>query len=36
MGNQVDKKFTWVIKDFCSLRSEIIYSEEFVIGGCKW
>ncbi|KAL1201573.1 MATH domain and coiled-coil domain-containing protein [Cardamine amara subsp. amara] len=36
MENQVDNKFTWVIKDFCSLRSEIIYSGEFVIGGCKW
>ncbi|KAG7566141.1 MATH/TRAF domain [Arabidopsis suecica] len=29
-------KFTWVIKDFSSLRSEIIYSDEFVIDGCKW
>ncbi|KAG7561302.1 TRAF-like, partial [Arabidopsis thaliana x Arabidopsis arenosa] len=29
-------KFTWVIKDFSSLGSEIIYSDEFVIDGCKW
>ncbi|CAH8269021.1 unnamed protein product [Arabidopsis lyrata] len=29
-------KFTWVIKDFSSLRSEMIYSDEFVLGGCKW
>ncbi|CAL9245936.1 unnamed protein product [Arabidopsis halleri] len=37
MGSPFDKnKFTWVIKDFSSLRSEIIYSDEFVIDGCKW
>ncbi|XP_010431441.1 PREDICTED: MATH domain and coiled-coil domain-containing protein At3g58270-like [Camelina sativa] len=36
MGNQVDKKFTWVIKNFSTLQSEKIYSDEFVISGCKW
>ncbi|XP_019099601.1 PREDICTED: MATH domain and coiled-coil domain-containing protein At3g27040-like [Camelina sativa] len=37
MGNQADKKFTWVIKKFSSFayRSEI-YSDIFVAGGCKW
>ncbi|CAH8267442.1 unnamed protein product [Arabidopsis lyrata] len=33
MGNE---KFTWVIKNFCSLQSESINSDVFVIGGCKW
>ncbi|XP_010412834.1 PREDICTED: MATH domain and coiled-coil domain-containing protein At3g58270-like [Camelina sativa] len=36
MGNQVDRKFTWVIKNFSTLQSEKIYSDEFVISGCKW
>ncbi|XP_010427736.1 PREDICTED: MATH domain and coiled-coil domain-containing protein At3g58270-like [Camelina sativa] len=37
MGKEVDyKKFTWVIKDFCSLQSGKIYSDEFVADGCKW
>ncbi|CAL9247685.1 unnamed protein product [Arabidopsis halleri] len=37
MGNEeADKKFTWVIKNFSSLGSEFIKSDEFVIGGCKW
>ncbi|XP_010427737.1 PREDICTED: MATH domain and coiled-coil domain-containing protein At3g58280-like [Camelina sativa] len=37
MGNEVDyKKFTWVIKDFSSLQSTKIYSDEFVADGCKW
>ncbi|ESQ30833.1 hypothetical protein EUTSA_v10011998mg, partial [Eutrema salsugineum] len=36
MGNQPDKKFTWVIKNFSSLQSEKIYSDQFVVGGCKW
>lgn len=31
-----DNKFTWVIKDFSSLQSRKIYSDEFLIGGCKW
>ncbi|CAH2070448.1 unnamed protein product [Thlaspi arvense] len=31
-----DNRFYWMIKDFSTLRSEIIYSDEFVIGGCKW
>ncbi|EFH51955.1 predicted protein [Arabidopsis lyrata subsp. lyrata] len=33
MGNE----FTWMIKNFSSnLQSELIDSDEFVIGGCKW
>ncbi|EFH54457.1 hypothetical protein ARALYDRAFT_907298 [Arabidopsis lyrata subsp. lyrata] len=37
MGNRVDnKKFTWVIKNFSTLQSEKIYSDKFVISGCKW
>ncbi|VVB06134.1 unnamed protein product [Arabis nemorensis] len=36
MGNQVDNKFTWVIKNFSSLQSKKIYSDEFLIGGCTW
>ncbi|VVB06151.1 unnamed protein product [Arabis nemorensis] len=34
MGN--DEAFTWVIKNFSSLQSEKIYSDPFVIGGCRW
>ncbi|KAG7634865.1 MATH/TRAF domain [Arabidopsis suecica] len=38
MGNdQADKKkFSWVIKNFSSLQSEKIYSDQFVIDGCRW
>ncbi|KAL1225754.1 MATH domain and coiled-coil domain-containing protein [Cardamine amara subsp. amara] len=36
MEKQVDKKFTWVIKNFDSLESEYIQSDQFVVGGCKW
>ncbi|XP_024014512.1 MATH domain and coiled-coil domain-containing protein At3g58370 [Eutrema salsugineum] len=37
MGSQVvDNKFTWVIENFRTLQSEKIYSDEFIIGGCKW
>ncbi|CAH8274704.1 unnamed protein product [Arabidopsis lyrata] len=36
MGDQVDNKFTWVIKNVSSLPSEKIYSDSFVIGGCSW
>ncbi|CAH8343495.1 unnamed protein product [Eruca vesicaria subsp. sativa] len=36
MGKEVDNKFTWVIRNFSSLQSEKIYSDEFVVGGCKW
>ncbi|CAH8267446.1 unnamed protein product [Arabidopsis lyrata] len=37
MGNEeADKKFTWVIKNFSSLESKPIDSDEFVVGGCKW
>ncbi|KAG7561305.1 TRAF-like [Arabidopsis thaliana x Arabidopsis arenosa] len=36
MGNPVDNKFTWVIKNFCSVSSKPIYSDQFLIGGYKW
>ncbi|ESQ44248.1 hypothetical protein EUTSA_v10006412mg [Eutrema salsugineum] len=36
MGKEVDKKFSWVIKNFCSVRAKKIYSDEFVVDGCKW
>ncbi|KAG7559692.1 MATH/TRAF domain [Arabidopsis thaliana x Arabidopsis arenosa] len=37
MGNEeADKKFTWVIKNFSSLVPKPIFSDKFVIGGCKW
>ncbi|XP_010516477.1 PREDICTED: protein RESTRICTED TEV MOVEMENT 3-like [Camelina sativa] len=37
MGKQFDKKkITWTIKNFSSLPADIIYSDPFVVGGCKW
>ncbi|KAF8055973.1 hypothetical protein N665_1279s0007 [Sinapis alba] len=39
MGNEANKKFTWVIKNFSSFSpytSESIYSDIFVAGHCKW
>ncbi|KAL1200908.1 MATH domain and coiled-coil domain-containing protein [Cardamine amara subsp. amara] len=36
MGNEADKKFTWVVKNFSSSQSAVTLSEKFVIGGCKW
>ncbi|CAL9245931.1 unnamed protein product [Arabidopsis halleri] len=36
MGKEVDNKFTWVIKNFSSQQSTKIYSDEFVVEGCKW
>ncbi|KAG2258367.1 hypothetical protein Bca52824_077661 [Brassica carinata] len=36
MVNKAGNKFTWVIKDFSSLQSRIIYSDGFLIGGYKW
>nr|ADE43109.1 restricted tev movement 3 [Arabidopsis thaliana] len=36
MGKQFDKKITWTIKNFASLLSDLIYSDHFVVGGCKW
>ncbi|VVB06130.1 unnamed protein product [Arabis nemorensis] len=35
MGKEADNKFPWVIQNF-SLGSEILFSDQFVIGGCKW
>ncbi|CAA7048064.1 unnamed protein product [Microthlaspi erraticum] len=36
MENQMDNNFTWVIKNFTDLPSNKIYSDEFVVGGCRW
>ncbi|VYS52102.1 unnamed protein product [Arabidopsis thaliana] len=37
MGKQVDSKtITWVIKNFSSLQSASIHSDQFVVGDCKW
>ncbi|KAJ0255494.1 MATH domain and coiled-coil domain-containing protein [Hirschfeldia incana] len=36
MEKKFDKKFTWVIKDFSSLKSLNILSDIFVVRGCKW
>ncbi|CAA7048066.1 unnamed protein product [Microthlaspi erraticum] len=36
MEKRIDKKITWVIKNFSSLQSTKIYSDEFVVGGCRW
>ncbi|EOA25991.1 hypothetical protein CARUB_v10019380mg [Capsella rubella] len=33
---EVDNKYTWVIKNFSSLQYDKMYSEPFVIDGCKW
>ncbi|KAF3517951.1 hypothetical protein DY000_02061702 [Brassica cretica] len=35
MGKQFNKKITWVIKNFSSLKSEKFYSDRFVVDGCK-
>ncbi|CAL9247679.1 unnamed protein product [Arabidopsis halleri] len=33
----MENEFTWMIKNFSSnMQSELIDSDEFVIGGCKW
>ncbi|XP_019098882.1 PREDICTED: MATH domain and coiled-coil domain-containing protein At2g05410-like [Camelina sativa] len=36
MEVKVDTTITWVIKNFSSLQSESLYSDNFVAGGCKW
>ncbi|CAH8305954.1 unnamed protein product [Eruca vesicaria subsp. sativa] len=36
MGNEAEKKFTWVIKNFSSLESKSVHSDIFVVGRCKW
>ncbi|XP_006300210.2 MATH domain and coiled-coil domain-containing protein At2g05410 [Capsella rubella] len=36
MQTKVETTITWVIKNFSSLQSEPIYSDNFVAGGCKW
>ncbi|XP_010490171.1 PREDICTED: MATH domain and coiled-coil domain-containing protein At2g05410-like [Camelina sativa] len=36
MEVKIDTTITWVIKNFSSLQSESLYSDNFVAGGCKW
>ncbi|CAL9216968.1 unnamed protein product, partial [Arabidopsis halleri] len=36
MANQYEKKITWMIKNFSSLQSEKVYSDNFVVGDSKW
>ncbi|CAG7898385.1 unnamed protein product [Brassica rapa] len=39
MGNEANKKFTWVIKNFSSFSpysSQTVCSDIFVVGRCKW
>ncbi|KAG7583485.1 MATH/TRAF domain [Arabidopsis suecica] len=36
METKVDTTITWVIKDFSFLQSTSIYSDKFVVDGCKW
>ncbi|XP_010478889.1 PREDICTED: MATH domain and coiled-coil domain-containing protein At1g31390-like [Camelina sativa] len=36
MEKQYEKKITWTIKNFSSLQSEKIYSDNFVVGDSKW
>ncbi|KAL9307913.1 putative MATH/TRAF domain-containing protein [Arabidopsis thaliana] len=33
---QYEKKITWTIKNFSSLPSDKIYSDNFVVGDSKW
>ncbi|KAG7578811.1 MATH/TRAF domain [Arabidopsis thaliana x Arabidopsis arenosa] len=36
METKLDTTITWVIKNFSSLQSAPIYSDIFIVGGCKW
>ncbi|CAH8343501.1 unnamed protein product [Eruca vesicaria subsp. sativa] len=36
MGEQVEKRFTWVLKNFSDLQGEPTYSRPFVFAGCNW
>lgn len=36
MGEQVEKRFTWVLKNFSDLQDEPSYSRPFVFAGCNW
>ncbi|KAL0714732.1 hypothetical protein Bca4012_021711 [Brassica carinata] len=36
MGKQFGKKFSWVIKDFSTLRTQCYFSVPVLIGDCKW
>ncbi|KAF3525939.1 hypothetical protein F2Q69_00049409 [Brassica cretica] len=36
MGEQVEKRFTWVLKNFSDLQDEPSFSRPFVFAGCNW
>ncbi|CAN7128660.1 unnamed protein product [Brassica rapa subsp. narinosa] len=36
MGEQVEKRFTWVLKNFSDLQDEPSYSRPFLFAGCNW
>ncbi|KAG2291188.1 hypothetical protein Bca52824_037857 [Brassica carinata] len=36
MGEQVEKIFTWVLKNFSDLQDEPSYSRPFAFAGCNW
>ncbi|KAG7598883.1 MATH/TRAF domain [Arabidopsis suecica] len=36
MAYQYEKKITWTIKNFSSLQSHVINSDNFVVGDSKW
>jgi len=36
MKTKVDTTITWVIIDSFSLQAASIYSDKFVVDGCKW
>nr|VDC98681.1 unnamed protein product [Brassica oleracea] len=36
MGEQVEKIFTWVLKNFSDLQEEPSYSRPFAFAGCNW
>jgi len=36
METKVDTTITWVIRDSFSLQAASIYSDKFVVDGCKW
>ncbi|EOA39320.1 hypothetical protein CARUB_v10012359mg [Capsella rubella] len=36
MEKHYEKKIAWTIKNFSSLQSEIVYSDNFVVGDSKW
>ncbi|KAJ4885050.1 TRAF-like superfamily protein [Raphanus sativus] len=36
MGERVEKRYTWVLKNFSDLQAEPTYSLPFVFAGCNW